>query len=64
MTARGAARRALDFIPLAEETGLIVPIGEWALRQACEEAAKWPSEVGIAVNLSPAQRFPAERRPR
>jgi diguanylate cyclase (GGDEF)-like protein len=45
----------LDFIPLAEETGLIVPIGEWALRQACEEAAKWPSEVGIAVNLSPAQ---------
>jgi diguanylate cyclase (GGDEF)-like protein len=45
----------LDFIPLAEETALIVPIGEWVLRQACEEAAKWPSHVGVAVNLSPAQ---------
>jgi diguanylate cyclase (GGDEF)-like protein len=44
-----------DFIPLAEETALIVPIGEWVLRQACEEAAKWPSEVGIAVNLSATQ---------
>jgi diguanylate cyclase (GGDEF)-like protein len=45
----------LDFIPLAEETGLIVPIGEWVLRQACAEAVKWPGEVSIAVNLSPAQ---------
>ena len=45
----------LDFIPLAEETGLIVPIGEWVIRQACEEAAKWPSDVTVAVNLSPAQ---------
>jgi len=45
----------VEFIPLAEETGLIVPIGEWVLRQACEEAAKWPSDIGIAVNLSPAQ---------
>jgi diguanylate cyclase (GGDEF)-like protein len=44
-----------EFIPLAEETGLIVPIGEWVLRQACEEAAKWPSDISIAVNLSPAQ---------
>ena len=44
-----------DFIPLAEETALIVPIGEWVLRQACEEAAKWPSHISIAVNLSPAQ---------
>jgi diguanylate cyclase (GGDEF)-like protein/PAS domain S-box-containing protein len=45
----------LEFIPLAEETGLIVPIGEWVLRQACMEAAIWPSHVKIAVNLSPVQ---------
>jgi diguanylate cyclase (GGDEF)-like protein len=44
-----------DFIPLAEETALIVPIGEWVLQQACGEAAKWPSEICIAVNLSAAQ---------
>jgi diguanylate cyclase (GGDEF)-like protein len=44
-----------DFIPVAEETGLIVPIGEWVLRKACEEAAKWPEDVKVAVNLSPAQ---------
>jgi diguanylate cyclase (GGDEF)-like protein len=44
-----------DFIPLAEETGLIVPIGEWVLRQACNEAASWPDHLKIAVNLSPAQ---------
>jgi diguanylate cyclase (GGDEF)-like protein len=45
----------LDFITVAEETGLIVPIGEWVLRQACAEAAAWPREMKIAVNLSPAQ---------
>ena len=44
-----------DFIPLAEETGLIVPLGEWVLRTACAEAAKWPANLKIAVNLSPAQ---------
>ncbi|WGS20852.1 MULTISPECIES: EAL domain-containing protein [unclassified Bradyrhizobium] len=43
------------FIPLAEETGLIVPLGEWVLRTACAEAAKWPDDLKIAVNLSPAQ---------
>ena len=43
-----------DFIPLAEETGLIVPIGEWVLRQACAEAAGWPEQVKVAVNLSAA----------
>jgi len=45
----------LEFVPVAEETGLIVPIGEWVLRQACSEAARWPRQVTIAVNLSPAQ---------
>ena len=45
----------LEFIPIAEETGLIVPLGEWVLRQACCEAARWPEQVGVAVNLSPAQ---------
>ena len=44
-----------DFIPLAEEIGLIVPIGEWVLRQACREAAKWPGELKVALNLSPVQ---------
>lgn len=44
-----------EFIPLAEETGLIVPIGAWVLRTACAEAAKWPVNLKVAVNLSPAQ---------
>jgi len=43
-----------EFIPIAEETGLIVPIGEWVLRAACATAASWP-DVTIAVNLSPVQ---------
>jgi diguanylate cyclase (GGDEF)-like protein len=43
------------FIPIAEETGLIVPLGEWALQRACIEAAKWPKSVKVAVNLSPVQ---------
>jgi diguanylate cyclase (GGDEF)-like protein/PAS domain S-box-containing protein len=44
-----------DFIPLAEESGLIVEMGEWILREACKEAASWPMPLQIAVNLSPAQ---------
>jgi diguanylate cyclase (GGDEF)-like protein/PAS domain S-box-containing protein len=44
-----------DFIPLAEESGLIVEMGEWILRQACREAASWTVPLQIAVNLSPAQ---------
>ncbi|HXW43111.1 MAG TPA: EAL domain-containing protein [Xanthobacteraceae bacterium] len=43
------------FIPLAEETGLIIQIGEWVLRNACAEAAKWPPGVKVAVNLSLVQ---------
>jgi EAL domain-containing protein (putative c-di-GMP-specific phosphodiesterase class I) len=43
------------FIPLAEETGLILQIGEWVLRTACEDAAKWPDHLRVAVNLSPIQ---------
>jgi diguanylate cyclase (GGDEF)-like protein len=43
------------FIPLAEETGLIIPLGEWALRQACTLAAGWPGREKVAVNLSPVQ---------
>jgi diguanylate cyclase (GGDEF)-like protein len=44
-----------EFIPLAEDTGLIVQLGEWVLRQACMEALAWPSSVNVAVNLSPIQ---------
>ena len=44
-----------EFIPLAEEIGLIVPLGEWALRSACATAAQWPDDLKIAVNLSPVQ---------
>jgi len=44
-----------QFIPLAEETGLIVPIGEWVLRTACTQAANWPKAFKLAVNLSPVQ---------
>ena len=44
-----------EFIPMAERTGLILPIGDWVLRTACEEATKWPKEFRVAVNLSPLQ---------
>ncbi len=44
-----------EFIPIAEESGLMIPIGEWVIREACMEAARWPKAVGIAVNLSPTQ---------
>jgi len=44
-----------EFIPLAEETGIITEIGEWVLRQACTDAMKWPDSTKVAVNVSPAQ---------
>jgi diguanylate cyclase (GGDEF)-like protein len=48
------------FIPLAEETGLIVPIGQWVIDQACATAAAWPDDLIVAVNVSPIQfRSPA-----
>ena len=45
----------MTFIPIAEESGLIVQIGEWVLREACREAATWPLQLQVAVNLSPVQ---------
>ncbi len=44
-----------DFIAVAEEIGLIVPLGDWVLRQACRDAAAWPGKLSVAVNLSAAQ---------
>ena len=55
---RHPTRGMLDpnqFVPLTEEMGLIVPLGAWALRQACREAVHWPDDVKVAVNLSPVQ---------
>jgi predicted signal transduction protein with EAL and GGDEF domain len=43
------------FVPLAEESGLIITLGEWILREACREAASWPKPLQIAINLSPVQ---------
>ncbi len=44
-----------EFIAIAEESGLIIPIGEWVLRRACSDAAAWPNEIKVAVNLSAVQ---------
>ncbi|MFN3817788.1 putative bifunctional diguanylate cyclase/phosphodiesterase [Blastomonas sp.] len=43
----------VEFIPLAEDTGLIIPISEWVMKEACQRARDWPDDVRIAVNLSP-----------
>jgi diguanylate cyclase (GGDEF)-like protein len=53
--ADGSMISPAEFIPLAEETGLILPIGEWVLRNACKAAAAWDHPYKIAVNLSPVQ---------
>ncbi|MCA0423075.1 MAG: EAL domain-containing protein [Proteobacteria bacterium] len=45
----------VEFVPIAEEVGLIIPIGEWVLREACTAALNWPADVRVAVNLSPVQ---------
>jgi diguanylate cyclase (GGDEF)-like protein len=45
----------IEFIPVAEETGLIIPLGDWILRQACVDAVSWPQNIRVAVNLSPVQ---------
>ncbi len=52
-----------EFIPVAEEMGLIVAIGEWVLRQACADAATWPNNTKVAVNLSPIQMLNAKLVP-
>jgi diguanylate cyclase (GGDEF)-like protein len=44
-----------EFVPIAEDTGLIVPIGAWVVREACRQAASWPKHVRVAVNVSPVQ---------
>ena len=49
-----------EFIPLAEETGLILPIGEWVVREACRHAATWDGDLSVAVNVSPKQFGSAE----
>ncbi len=45
----------VKFIPLAEDTRLIVPIGDWVMREACREATRWPSDIKVAVNVSGEQ---------
>jgi EAL domain-containing protein (putative c-di-GMP-specific phosphodiesterase class I) len=44
-----------DFIPVAEDLGIIAPLGGWVIEQACQAAAKWPADMVVAVNLSPVQ---------
>jgi EAL domain-containing protein (putative c-di-GMP-specific phosphodiesterase class I) len=44
-----------EFIPVAEEIGLIIPLGEWVIRTACAQAATWPTDINVSVNLSPTQ---------
>src|SRR5258708_13883045 len=51
----GGLMSPADFIPVAEETGLIIQLGEWVLRRACQETAQWPAHIKVAVNLSPSQ---------
>jgi diguanylate cyclase (GGDEF)-like protein len=52
------------FLPVAEDTGLIWPIGEWVLRQACEQAVTWPSHLSVSVNVSVRQLLDRQKLPR
>jgi EAL domain-containing protein (putative c-di-GMP-specific phosphodiesterase class I) len=45
----------VEFIPIAEEIGVIAPLGAWVIQQACHDAATWPKHISVAVNLSSAQ---------
>lgn len=53
-----------QFIPLAEDIGLIIPLGEWVLHEACKQAMTWPDTISVAVNVSPKQLIDRERLPR
>ena len=44
-----------EFIPVAEDTGLILQLGEWVLREACAEATRWPAHLSVSVNISPVE---------
>jgi EAL domain-containing protein (putative c-di-GMP-specific phosphodiesterase class I) len=44
-----------EFVPIAEDTGLIIQIGDWVIREACRQAVAWPGELSVAVNISPKQ---------
>jgi EAL domain-containing protein (putative c-di-GMP-specific phosphodiesterase class I) len=54
-SARNNRAIGVYYVKLAEETGLIVPIGDWVIRQACTDAARWPQDIRVAINISPAQ---------
>ena len=51
----GVLFRQANLFPLAEDCGLIVPLGLWSLREACRQAQQWPSDIRVAVNVSPIQ---------
>jgi diguanylate cyclase (GGDEF)-like protein/PAS domain S-box-containing protein len=51
----GGTVQPAEFVPVAEESGLIIPIGEWVVRQACSDAIRWPEHIRVALNLSPVQ---------
>mgnify|MGYP001796280839 CR=1 FL=1 len=44
-----------EFIPIAEQTGMIIPLGDWVIQEACRQAAQWPKHVNVSVNVSPLQ---------